>query len=462
MASIKPRFDCNIFAITHVVNPNHFYLCDKSRFDLKFIEVVDAKLLESVKNSILISRLYEPQKDDVRIDNLSVFRCIILFNFQCVAFYVINKKKYIRCEVLDVKQMSNGDLNYILFAIDYGIPLFTNKREDIYPLPYSIKQLPSPIIQVGLDVLPTAAKFDYKKLMEVQLYHHEWTIEGMDRFWDFVGNDAVVVAFDQTMNNLKYKEYRGFGILHVVDNAGLLINVNDKLVNFDVALKAKSTEEFWKQFKKTNTPITEKWNDSFRSGGVLKDKMGGSGLPNFEKIFQKILYPEPRELNPRLKQINEKVMGWLCGNEGVATEVPEDFNDFVEKADSDYLLELYGTDDNDDDEENKIIDNDEKEEVPLTREEVRRELEKISVKEKSHSLNKGGLRGKLNQAKPAELFLPGGYQVQVAIQASPKKFQNRSRKAPKYKVNNLEYDDDQFVSASNCGLSVHSDDIEKW
>lgn len=67
MAGTKPRFDCNIFAITHVVNPNHFYMCDKSRFDLKLIDVVEIKIAESVKNNIL-SLHYEPKKNDVSIN----------------------------------------------------------------------------------------------------------------------------------------------------------------------------------------------------------------------------------------------------------------------------------------------------------------------------------------------------------------------------------------------------------
>lgn len=64
MATAKPRLDCNIFAITHVVNPNHFYMCDKSRFDLQLTETVENKLIEMVKK-ISPSLQYEPKKKDV-------------------------------------------------------------------------------------------------------------------------------------------------------------------------------------------------------------------------------------------------------------------------------------------------------------------------------------------------------------------------------------------------------------
>lgn len=316
--------------------------------------------------------------------------------------------------------------------------------------------MPSPIIQVGLDVLPAIMKFDYKQLKEVQQFHHDWTIEGVDRFWDYILNDAVVVGFEQTMGHLKYKDCR-FGVLSVIDKSKKLINVNEKLVESEVALGVRKTEEFWKLYMKTTTPVIQKWNDCFRSGGVLKDKMGISVLPNFEKIFQKILYPAPIELNPQMKKINEKVMGWLSENAGVDGEPPEDFTEFEDKADSDYLFELYGSgDDNDEDDDDakEPIDEDNKE-VQLTREQVRIELEKINLKEKCQNIPK---IAKVLQKKPIE-FLPGGYQVSTVIQGSPKKFKARSK--PK----NIEYDDDEFVSASNFAQSDHDindEEIEKW
>ena len=69
MATAKPRFDGNIFAITHVVNPNHFYMCDKWRFDLKLTECVENKLVEMVKK-ISSSLQYEPRKNDVSAKNV--------------------------------------------------------------------------------------------------------------------------------------------------------------------------------------------------------------------------------------------------------------------------------------------------------------------------------------------------------------------------------------------------------
>lgn len=352
--------------------------------------------------------------------------------------------------------MIAGTIKYILFAIDYGIPFFTDKREDMFTISIRIKKMPSPIVRFSLDVLPAAVKFNYKVLEEVSTYHHEWTLEGMERFWDCIGHDAVVIDFDQTFKAIRYKECL-FGTLHVIDPSGKVINVNDKLIDNDVALRPKDSDDFLKRFLATNTPKTEKWNDCFRSGGILKNKMGFLGVPNFDKIFDKIMFPPTREVSLRLKQINEKVMDWMNCNEGFEKECPMDFTEFEEKTDSEYLFELYNTESEICRIETTKADEDEEmQEESLTREQIRRELEKLNLKEQSKE-KKITL---YKEPVAAPEFLPVGYQLQVAIQGMPATF----------KVN---YNDEEFISVSNHDVDsedaavtgsadVEDNNYEKW
>lgn len=222
-----------------------------------------------------------------------------------MAYYVAAKKKYIRCKVVDVKKQYDNRASYILFALDYGIPLVVTKLQDLIKIPENFMQLPSPIIRCGLDVLPATTKFCLKKLREVTKYHFDWTIEGMECFWKLI-TDQMVVAFDHTQKDINYKNTH-FGVLKIkTRQTGAIVDVNERLLNAEVALRPTNSADFLKKFKLTSTPSTEIWNDNFRSGGILKEAGTRNDiLPNFKRLFHDLQHPK-LSIHPSLLLVYEK------------------------------------------------------------------------------------------------------------------------------------------------------------
>lgn len=64
MTEIKPRFESNIYVFSYIINPNHFYLIDKKRFDKGMIESAEAMTETYVKKHVQ-NRLTEFNAKDV-------------------------------------------------------------------------------------------------------------------------------------------------------------------------------------------------------------------------------------------------------------------------------------------------------------------------------------------------------------------------------------------------------------
>jgi hypothetical protein len=352
-----------------------------------------------------------------------------------VAYYVEAKKKYIRCEVTDIQQQYKMNPSYNIFALDYGIPLVLKNRKDLIKIPSRFKHLPSPIIRCGLDVLPAATTFCFNKLKEVSKGNHEWTLEGLEHFWKMM--NRPILEFEHTYKDIKYKDTK-FGILKVLFKTGEIVDINQRLVNSEVAWQPKSIEEFFKNFMQTSTPSIEIWNDNFRSGGVLKEGEIRPGiLPNFNRLFHDLDKPK-MNIHSSLS-VYEKVNEWRQRNEGVEHEIPSDHAGFDEEVDSEILFELndFNHEDNKDDDHVNMSGSDD-----LTHAEVRRQLEKLAAMEAES--NKFKLRNKTNKMQ----FFPGGYQIQLVVQ-------------PNYTDN---FDEEQMIptTSSKALLKVQSDNDEKW
>lgn len=340
---------------------------------------------------------------------------------------------------------------YILFAIDYGFPFYTENRVNIYNIPIFIAKMPTPIIRVSLDVLPAKTKINYFHMQESTEYHNEWSVEGIETFYDCIKN-AVVTDLDVTLQNLEFHN-TFFVSMHVTKPSGKVINVNEKLIDNNVAVKPNSVKEFWKLIQNTDI-INEKWNNFNRSGGILKEKPDIDDLPDIAKLFEN--FP-PNKIDPR---IEEKVLSWLAVNEKAQEkENPVDEVEYESRADSDYLYDFYASRSNQGHKSKKnsaIQKEKEEDEIPMTLNEVRRELKKIELLEKGKSS-----KIRCISEKPLEIY-PSGYPIQVIIQGLPKKFED---------TENV-YDDQEFISALNVGVNTDNEhnaaggnddnDYDKW
>jgi hypothetical protein len=260
----------------------------------------------------------------------------------------------------------------------------------------------------------------------------------MEWFWKFI-TEKTVVAFEHTQKDIKYKNTR-FGVLKVkTSKSGVIIDVNERLINAEVALRPKTVVDFWKNFKLTSTPNTEIWNDNFRSGGILKEAgTRNDVLPNFKRLFYDLQHPK-MAIHPSLLSVYEKVAEWQKKNEGIEHEIPIDYVEFDEKEDSEILFELNDFNNESDKDENKSESDDDKEK-PLTHEEIRHRLEQLAMMETES--NKLKLRNKANEMK----FFPGGYQIQLVVQ-------------PNY-IDNFENIEEQSIPAAPA--KVDDNDDEKW
>lgn len=107
----------NLYICTFIVDPNHFYICDKAAYKSGIVKNVETRLEAYLKENKNVYRGSDaPIAEDVSDKNAIKISLTYFFNIQCVAYY--HKGKFIRCEVLDVKELNNTTC-YVLFATDH-------------------------------------------------------------------------------------------------------------------------------------------------------------------------------------------------------------------------------------------------------------------------------------------------------------------------------------------------------
>lgn len=164
----------------------------------------------------------------------------------------------------------------------------------------------------------------------------DWSDEAMN-FFEKCISQAVEVFFKPDPDI--HDEEISFGELIVDKGNGEEINVVQELLNNKLAVKVPS-EKFLTLYNTTLSAVTERWNDNFRSGGVLN-------LTDFVMVGS-IAETTVTELSPfyRAKRLRAadlekeeinlanaeremsqmKVIEWLKNAEKIPDAIPDDFN----------------------------------------------------------------------------------------------------------------------------------------
>ncbi|CAG9798017.1 unnamed protein product [Chironomus riparius] len=304
---VQAENDEKTFIVTQMINPSYFHLFNPYLRDDKARNALEENLISEIQNfGYKNSTERKHKKGDI------------------VAYYWEDGKRYIRCEIDDVI-MFNYSYHYFLFALDYGVSLFTTRAEDINPISEIIKFSKSPIMnKVALNILPAVTRFDYLNEKEEILFHNSWCPLALKLFQQSL-DKASVISFEMSDNLTNHKGFL-FGDLIITTFYGLQFSLSQVLVNEKVAKRASSPEEFEKYFNRVLERDIERWNDNSKTGGILKYEEGKLPL-NYDDEIQIKQYISNCEPVQSRKMSVQKVIEWQQKNEMYSQIFPNEESD---------------------------------------------------------------------------------------------------------------------------------------
>lgn len=207
---------------------------------------------------------------------------------------------------------SHEELLAFLWAVDFGVPFYTNRFSQIMILPQRFKFPKSKIFVAGLRALPAHFKFDHVNIREIKEVGEMWTERGIDTFCKALENATEILFIQST--KVSHHEVL-IGELLVRNNEVVQYGITSKLVEESLAVNVPDAD-FQMHFE--HLIKVERWNDYKRSGGVRKS-------PNSYIMPEKLRIEASSgsELNGSTEytmddreSINRKVLDWYLRNEG--------------------------------------------------------------------------------------------------------------------------------------------------
>lgn len=283
--------------------------------------------------------------------------------------------------------------------MDYGFQFHVFSSINMYKLPEFFKFLPSPILKVGLEVLPAVQCLNYSTFINAPQRHHEWTEDALIRFRKYFDN-AIIVNFEHTLQDLKFNETMIGKMLIVKESTGKAVSLGTRMVNAGLAIQAIDDADFLKHARTINSATMD----------FLNERPGIFDLPSFEWYFQRATktLKEVRkkmissEWTKEEKQNTRKVLSWMYRNEICNPGVPE-YEDLNEEED---LFEL----DIEIDEGDKNYE--EVQHMTIDMQEIQKKVEIQTNVEVQKPLNRVW--------NYSTTFMPGGYQIATHLQNPPR------------------------------------------
>ncbi|XP_070509283.1 uncharacterized protein [Chironomus tepperi] len=300
------------FIVTQMINPSYFHLFNPYLRDDEARKTLEESLVTEISNYGFSGTERKHKRGDI------------------VAYYWEDGKRYIRCEIDDIK-MFNYSYYYFLFALDYGVSLFTTRAEDINPVSEIIKFAKTPIMnKVALNVLPAITRFDYINDKEEILFHNLWCPLALKLFEQCL-DKASVISFEMSDNLTSNKGFL-FGDLMITSFYGIQFSLSEALVDAKVAKRASSPQEFERHFNRLLERDIERWNDNSKTGGILKYEEGKLPLFYEDEIQIKNYITNCEPVQSRKISV-QKVVEWQEKNEMYHRILPNDSDDTDEEWD---------------------------------------------------------------------------------------------------------------------------------
>lgn len=224
--------------------------------------------------------------------------------------YFCYSRKWIRAEVDECQEYS-GEKILILWAVDYGLPLYTTKFEDIFSLPDEYRFPRSKIFVAGLGVMPATLRFDHVNCKVVKEFSEDWNERAVRSFEISVAN-ALELNFIWSTTASHFEVL--IGDVLIGDQSIVHYGLSSKLIEDDLAITVPG-KNFFALYKQLSTNNIERWNDNRRSGGVLKAQEGVMiGTSDMADKLEKFV--KPADANSTLdsdyfKTVSRKVEDWL-------------------------------------------------------------------------------------------------------------------------------------------------------
>lgn len=362
--------------------------------------------------------------------------------FQQLVAYFCFSRKWIRAEV-DECQYFSGEKVLILWAIDYGLPLYTSNLEDVFPLPEACRFPTSKIFAASLSVMPATYRFDHVNCKLITEFSEEWNERAVKEFETSVANALEINFIVSTQ--ISHDEIV-IGEVLIGDQSIVHYGLSSKLVEKDLALVVPN-KEFLNYYSRLRTNNIERWNDNRRSGGVMKGPQGV--MIGITDMADKLEIFNQEDANSSsssyIKSCSLKVENWLKQNE----QIEQDNASEISSSNSvGTLLDLKSVEDNPVKHPTK------------TSKQLRDLLMKCSD-EKAQDNEAEKSVHETSQETSRIIFLPAGAQMQTNIRnPSYQKMAKRGRRGSGSERKSINehstFDDEQFVSVSQVGAEITS------
>jgi hypothetical protein len=245
--------DDNIITVTHTINPNKFYIRYSSFLQKDNVERLETELkMEKYYSSQrLPERRFMPRQNEM------------------VAFYHPNWQHHIRV-IIDVAGTLNNEPSFVLWAIDYGIPLHTRNPGYLLPLPDEFKTYSEVVFEGSLDVLPGRKTVNFRSNTTDLVKGHEWTDLSVQLFQKCLADAAEMKFIPVKVLPIESDYQMGkiyFGDVLLKTNSGSVFSLRKIMLQEQFAVEV---QDLAKEYLKSSTSHIERWNDNFRHGGIQK------------------------------------------------------------------------------------------------------------------------------------------------------------------------------------------------
>lgn len=253
--------DKDLIRITHYINPHMFWFKYETSFfgKSKLLEL-DSKLQQYYceDNDVLSNRKYEPQIDEM----------VGVFNFSW--------NRWIRAKVDYIIEGISAPPKYILWAIDYGVPLETNLRW-IRQLPEELAREQNDSVCFGglSNIVPAENNFDFMELRAKVEECDNWSPKAVKMIEELI-SDAASIKF---IKDTKELDGQVFGNLEITTHTNKVIKADIVLLDTN---QAKTTSNFLKVLKDIGTNRIPRWQTNDGNTLVFKyhsNKINAMNMP---------------------------------------------------------------------------------------------------------------------------------------------------------------------------------------
>lgn len=152
-----------------------------------------------------------------------------------IAFYHPNWQHYIRA-IVDSAQKLNNEPSFILWAVDYGVPLHTKNAAYINQIPIQFKKYNENVFEASIDVLPAKKAANFLTGKTDLIKGHQWIELAVQLFQKCISDSAELKFVPTKVLNFDTKKIY-FGDILLKNHNGSTFSLRKILLDEEFAVE---------------------------------------------------------------------------------------------------------------------------------------------------------------------------------------------------------------------------------